>query len=127
MEIPPKAVVLLSGGLDSTTTLAIALAEGFTPHVLTFRSGQRHEAEVEAARRVARRFGVARHVVVSIDLRLFGGSALTAEIRRRALLPFLRWVTHEGQRHAEEAYLVRLPPGLVERLDKQLERLQGGN
>jgi 7-cyano-7-deazaguanine synthase len=76
----PKAVVLLSGGVDSTTTLAIARAEGFDVHAMTFRYGQRHEAEIEAARRVAERFGVARHVVVDIDLRLFGGSALTADI-----------------------------------------------
>src|SRR5262245_53295477 len=75
-----KAVVLLSGGLDSTTTLAIARAEGFEPHALTFRYGQRHEVEVEAARRVARRLGVTRHVIVPIDLRLFGGSALTADV-----------------------------------------------
>jgi 7-cyano-7-deazaguanine synthase len=80
MQPRPKAVVLLSGGLDSTTTLAIALAEGFEPHALTFRYGQRHEIEVEAARRVARRFGVARHVIVPIDLRQFGGSALTADV-----------------------------------------------
>jgi len=75
-----KAVVLLSGGLDSTTTLAIAKDEGFAPHAMTFRYGQRHEAEIEAARRVANRFKVAEHVVVEIDLRLFGGSALTSDI-----------------------------------------------
>lgn len=76
----PNAVVLLSGGLDSTTTLAIARSEGFEPHALTFRYGQRHEAELDAARRVAKFFGVAQHVVVDIDLRLFGGSALTSAI-----------------------------------------------
>lgn len=76
----PNAVVLLSGGLDSTTTLAIARSEGFEPHALTFRYGQRHEAELDAARRVAKFFGVAQHVVVDIDLRLFGGSALTSSI-----------------------------------------------
>jgi 7-cyano-7-deazaguanine synthase len=75
-----NAVVLLSGGLDSTTTLAIARSEGYTPHALTFRYGQRHQIEVAAARRVAEAFGVARHVVADIDLRLFGGSALTADI-----------------------------------------------
>ncbi len=80
MQARPKAVVLLSGGLDSTTTLAIARAGGFEPHALTFRYGQRHEVEVEASRRVARRFGVAQHVIVPIDLRLFGGSALTADV-----------------------------------------------
>jgi 7-cyano-7-deazaguanine synthase len=75
-----NAVVLLSGGLDSTTTLAIARAEGFAVHALSFRYGQRHEVEVEAARRVAARFGIRRHVIVPIDLRLFGGSALTDDI-----------------------------------------------
>jgi len=76
----PRAVVLLSGGLDSTTTLAIARSEGFVPHALTFRYGQRHEIEVASARRVAAAFDVSEHVVVDIDLRLFGGSALTADI-----------------------------------------------
>ncbi len=75
-----RAVVLLSGGLDSTTALAVAQAEGFEAHALTFRYGQRHEAEVEAARRVGQRLRVAGHVVVPIDLRIFGGSALTADI-----------------------------------------------
>ena len=74
------AVVLLSGGLDSTTCLAIAHREGFAVHALSFRYGQRHAHEVEAARRIAARHGVARHVVVDIDLRVFGGSALTADI-----------------------------------------------
>jgi 7-cyano-7-deazaguanine synthase len=76
----PKAVVLLSGGLDSTTTLAIAKSEGFQIHAMTFRYGQRHEFEIQAAKRVARSMGVADHVVVDIDLRLLGGSALTSEI-----------------------------------------------
>lgn len=75
-----KAVVLLSGGLDSTTTLAMAKAAGFACHALTFRYGQRHAVEIEAARRVAARLGAAEHVVVDIDLRRFGGSALTADI-----------------------------------------------
>jgi 7-cyano-7-deazaguanine synthase len=75
-----KAVVLLSGGLDSTTTLAIAKAEGYKPHALTFRYGQRHEHEVEAARRVARRLGAVDHRIAEIDLRVFGGSALTSDI-----------------------------------------------
>ena len=74
-----KAVLLLSGGLDSTTTLAIAQSEGFDVHAMTFRYGQRHQAEIEAARDVAARFGISEHVVVEIDLRLFGGSALTSE------------------------------------------------
>jgi 7-cyano-7-deazaguanine synthase len=72
-----NAVVLLSGGLDSATTLAIARADGFTPHALSFRYGQRHEHELEAAKRVAESQGVARHVIAEIDLRAFGGSALT--------------------------------------------------
>jgi 7-cyano-7-deazaguanine synthase len=74
------AVVLLSGGLDSTTTLAIAIEEGFKPHALTFRYGQRHEAEIDAARRVASRFSVTEHVIAEIDLRVFGASALTSDI-----------------------------------------------
>jgi 7-cyano-7-deazaguanine synthase len=74
------AVVLLSGGLDSATTLAIANAQGFTSHALSFRYGQRHVLELEAARCVAEKQGVAEHIVVDIDLRKFGGSALTAEI-----------------------------------------------
>lgn len=77
MERP--AVVLLSGGLDSTTVLAIACAEGFRPHALSFRYGQRHEVELAAARRVAQAYG-ATHTVVDIDLRAFGGSALTDKI-----------------------------------------------
>ena len=76
----PPAILLLSGGLDSTTMLAYALDQGFDVHAMTFRYGQRHSAEIEAARRVARRYGVADHVVVDIDLRTFGGSALTADI-----------------------------------------------
>jgi len=74
-----SAVVLLSGGLDSTTTLAIAKSEGFQVHAMTFRYGQRHLAEIDAARRVAARLGVKDHIVVDIDLRLFGGSALTSD------------------------------------------------
>jgi 7-cyano-7-deazaguanine synthase len=75
-----RAVVLLSGGLDSTTTLALALAEGYETYALTFRYGQRHELEIEAARRIGARFHVSRHVVAEIDLREFGGSALTSAI-----------------------------------------------
>ena len=76
---PRRAVLLLSGGLDSTTMLALAASEGFEVYALTFRYGQRHEHEVDAARRVAARWGVARHAVTEIDLRAFGGSALTSE------------------------------------------------
>ena len=75
-----RAVVLLSGGLDSATALAIAGDEGFEVYALTFRYGQRHEAEIDAARRIASRAGVTRHVIAEIDLRAFGGSALTADI-----------------------------------------------
>jgi len=74
------AVLLLSGGLDSTTMLALAVQQGFDVHAMTFRYGQRHSSEIEAARRVARKYGVKDHVVVDIDLRTFGGSALTADI-----------------------------------------------
>ncbi|MET9218659.1 7-cyano-7-deazaguanine synthase QueC [Streptomyces sp. NPDC003300] len=74
------AIVLLSGGLDSTTVLAIAKDQGFTPYALSFRYGQRHSIELEAAQRVAAVQGVARHVIADIDLRVFGGSALTADI-----------------------------------------------
>ncbi|MHB1558518.1 MAG: 7-cyano-7-deazaguanine synthase QueC [Isosphaeraceae bacterium] len=76
----PRAVVLLSGGLDSATALAEARAAGFETYALTIDYGQRHAVELEAARRVARSAGVARHVEMAIDLRGFGGSALTAEI-----------------------------------------------
>jgi 7-cyano-7-deazaguanine synthase len=73
------AVVLLSGGLDSTTVLAVAKRDGFTPYAMTFRYGQRHSVEIDAARRVAAAQGVAQHVVVDIDLRQWGGSALTSD------------------------------------------------
>jgi 7-cyano-7-deazaguanine synthase len=76
----PKAVVLLSGGIDSATALAIAQGEGFDAHALTFRYGQRHAVEVEAARRVARAQGVTRHEILDLDLRRFGGSALTGDL-----------------------------------------------
>jgi 7-cyano-7-deazaguanine synthase len=75
-----RAVVLLSGGLDSTTTLAIAIAEGYEAYALSFAYGQRHEIEIEAARRVANSLGAKEHRVAKIDLRIFGGSALTDNI-----------------------------------------------
>ena len=80
MSSDRRAVVLLSGGLDSSTTLAIAQREGFEVHALTFRYGQRHEAELKAARRVAAAMGVEDHIIAEIDLRMFGGSALTSDI-----------------------------------------------
>jgi 7-cyano-7-deazaguanine synthase len=76
----PKAVVLLSGGMDSSTTAAIAMSRGFDVHALTFRYGQRHAAELEAARRIAGQLGIRRQVILDIDLRAFGGSALTDEL-----------------------------------------------
>ena len=79
-ETKPIAVVLLSGGLDSATTAAIALDQGFDLAALTIRYGQRHELELAAAKRIARALGVARHIEQSIDLRAFGGSALTDDI-----------------------------------------------
>ena len=74
------AVVLLSGGLDSTTVLAVAKRDGFTAYAMTFRYGQRHSVEIEASRRVAAAQGVTQHVVVDIDLRQWGGSALTSDV-----------------------------------------------
>ncbi|WP_432097991.1 7-cyano-7-deazaguanine synthase QueC [Streptomyces sp. WAC 04229] len=74
------AIVLLSGGLDSTTVLAIAKDQGYTPYALSFRYGQRHSVELEAAKRVVEAQGAARHVIADIDLRVFGGSALTSDI-----------------------------------------------
>ncbi len=74
------AVVLLSGGLDSATALAVARRDGFTPFAMTFQYGQRHLIEIDAARRVAAAQGVAQHVVVDIDLRQWGGSALTGDV-----------------------------------------------
>lgn len=79
-ESKPRAVVLLSGGLDSTTTLAIAKSEGYETYAITFRYGQRHSPEIEAALRVARAMGVAKQIVMDIDMRAIGGSALTDDI-----------------------------------------------
>jgi len=75
-----RAVVLLSGGLDSATVLAIAASEGYELYALSFSYGQRHIFELEAARRVAASIGVAKHRIAEIDLRIFGGSALTGDI-----------------------------------------------
>jgi 7-cyano-7-deazaguanine synthase len=75
-----SAVVLLSGGLDSATTLAVAISKGFETYALSFNYGQRHDIEVVAAKRVATALGAREHRIAEIDLRIFGGSALTAEI-----------------------------------------------
>ena len=75
-----KAVVLLSGGLDSTTTLAIAKNQGFEVYALSFDYGQRHRVELEKAKEIAQQFSVVDHQIMTIDLRQFGGSALTDSI-----------------------------------------------
>jgi 7-cyano-7-deazaguanine synthase len=75
-----RAVVLLSGGLDSATTLAISFAQGFAAHALSFDYGQRHKLELNAAKRIAAALGAHDHRIATIDLRVFGGSALTADL-----------------------------------------------
>ena len=75
-----KAVVLLSGGLDSTTTLAIAHNEGYDTYCMSFRYGQRHAMELQCAENIAKALGAKQHIIVDIDLRTFGASALTADI-----------------------------------------------
>jgi 7-cyano-7-deazaguanine synthase len=75
-----RAVLLLSGGLDSSTLLAVARSEGYDVHALSIRYGQRHTIELEAARKIAATLGVAQHAIIDLDLRTFGGSALTADI-----------------------------------------------
>ena len=75
-----KTVVLLSGGLDSSTVLAIAVKEGFKPYAISFRYGQRHKVELNAASHIAKSFNVEQHIIIDIDLRQFGGSALTDNI-----------------------------------------------
>ncbi len=75
-----KAVLLLSGGLDSTTLLALATSEGYAIHALSFDYGQRHSLELSAARKIAARYNVVQHLVTKIDMRAFGASALTADI-----------------------------------------------
>jgi len=80
MTSQPKAICLLSGGLDSSTCLAIARGSGFACYTLSFDYGQRHRMELDAARRVAASLGATEHRVIPIDLRAFGGSALTSEI-----------------------------------------------
>jgi len=80
MSVKKKAVVLLSGGLDSTTVLAIAKKQGFDLYALSFAYGQRHLHEIRAAKKIAERFEVSRHLIQKIDLRIFGGSALTSDL-----------------------------------------------
>jgi 7-cyano-7-deazaguanine synthase len=80
MKKGKPAVILLSGGLDSTTVLAMAMNQGYECHALTFGYGQRHCSEINAAKRIAQHHGVAEHLISTIDLSLWGGSALTDEI-----------------------------------------------
>src|SRR5438046_10530113 len=75
-----RAVVLLSGGIDSTTTLAIAIAEDYETYALSFDYGQRHQIETDAARRVASSLGAKEHRITKIDMRIFDGSALTEDV-----------------------------------------------
>jgi 7-cyano-7-deazaguanine synthase len=98
----PKAVILLSGGLDSATVLAIARAEGFDTYALSFRYGQRHGIELAASRRVAQALGATAHEIVDINLRMFGGSALTDD---RLAIPH-----HEGQDLPPDAIPVTYVP-----------------
>ena len=74
------AIVLLSGGLDSATTLAIARSQGYETYALSFDYGQRHKRELEAARKVAESLGAKKHLIVRIDNQIFGGSALTDDV-----------------------------------------------
>lgn len=97
----PKAVVLLSGGLDSAVTLAIARDQGFSAHALTLAYGQRHAAELEAAKRVAQALGAVSHKIVAVPLDAFGGSALTDDIP----VPMNRNLRDEGQRSEGESGL----------------------
>ena len=77
---PKKCVVLLSGGLDSTTVVAYAQDAGYDVHALSFRYGQRHSFELDRAQAIAQGAGVAQHVILDLDLSQFGGSALTSDI-----------------------------------------------
>src|SRR5687767_9041506 len=80
MSAQPQAIVLLSGGMDSSTTLAIDRREGYACHALTIAYVQRHAVEIAAAQHIARLFDVVQHVTMPIDLRQFGGSALTSDL-----------------------------------------------
>lgn len=112
------AVILLSGGLDSATTLAIARAQGFDCRAITFDYGQRHCVEIDAAKNVASAIGVREHVIMQIDLRAFGGSALTADIevpKDRDISPSLEGRGSGGgssanQRNARESSRALYPP-----------------
>ena len=86
-----RAVVLLSGGLDSATILALSRAEGFETYALSFRYGQRHEREIAAAEKVAHSLGARAHRIAQIDLRIFGGSALTADLEVPTDAPPRKW------------------------------------
>lgn len=96
-----KAVVLVSGGLDSATVLAIARKKGFECYALSFRYGQRHSGELAAAKRVARALGAREHKTLSLNLRAFGGSALTADLP----VPKGRHVTNENQNKIPITYV----------------------
>ena len=98
-----KTGVLLSGGLDSSTTLAIAVNQGYEPYALSFHSGQRHKIELDAAKLIAKSFNAKEHIIVDIDLRQFGGSALTDDID----VPKDRSEDQEGKVR-KEAYDVRV-------------------
>lgn len=100
------AIVLLSGGLDSTTVLAIAKDQGYTPYALSFRYGQRHSVELEAAARVVAAQGVARHVIADIDLRVFGGSALTSDID----VPKHESLDHAGSKDTDSSVPITYVP-----------------
>ena len=86
-----KAVVLSSGGLDSTTVMAIARSEGYEVYSLSFSYGQRHSVELAAAKRVAKAFGVRKHLVIGVDMSGIGGSALTATFRSPRIETRMRW------------------------------------
>ena len=109
-----KAVVLLSGGLDSTTVLAIALKQGYEPITLCFDYGQRHRVELEKSRVLSRKMGALEHKEVTIDLRQFGGSALTDDIdvpKGRSRRGNDRWNPHHLRPGAEHHFPVILPGG----------------
>ena len=104
-----NAVVLLSGGLDSATTLGIAAAEGFAIYALSFDYGQRHQREIEAAAALAKHYRVARHVTQHIDLRAFGGSALTADIAVPKDALKTQNTKHKTQNGVEEIPITYVP------------------